>query len=1443
MKKKTTLWGLALALVLGTGAITAASLAPAIAKAASEQTAVKAKAVFSPAAGSVASDLQRIQINFPDLKGVEFEAFQQNNVLLVNETSGAEYFATSATAVTKTTLPGSTFELGFSPNGDIDEAGPITEEGSYKLSFKDGAFYTTAEDNETRTLLSVASVEFTISADALKYVFNPESGATVEDLSVIELNFPTQKGVELLDNAPINVITLVNSITGAEYNGTATLNLRAMNEGTTFTIRFFDEEGEGSAAKITEAGSYALYIKEGTFLYEATEDATEQTKVQALEAYFTISTIAFDLMPESNSTVEEISIIELNFPTTEGVEWFEGFPNGVSLENTITGTYYTLAGADLNTRSTNPGTTFDLRFKAEGSDEAVTITEPGDYRLLVKEGAFVTNLEDPANTMLPAFEAYYTIAGLPYVLTPASNELVEDLSVIELNFPTMKGVEFFENYEHSVVLENTSTGEAYVLAGADLNTRSTKEGTTFDLHFIKEGAETVAPITTPGDYSLIIKKGAFVYDEEDAEEQAQCSAITANYVIAGLPYTLNPEDGAVVEDLKTVEITFPTQKGVEYMANYLNSITLENATTGSFYVLAGDPILNTRSEKEGTTFTLYFMAEGTEQAESINLPGVYNLNIKKGAFIYDETGAGIEKIESSEVAATYTIDGLAFVLNPESNTLVDDLSVIELNFPTQRGVELFENYPHSVLLENLSTGIAYTLAGAQLNTRSTKPGTTFDLHFIKEGDEQVTPINIPGDYRLRVKKGAFVYTEEGKDNVECVAFTANYVIGGVPYTLIPGNGETATDLSVIRINFPTLEDAQYLINERANGVLLENTTTGLNYVLAAEPDLVTRSELPGTTFDMHFVAEGEDDVTPITTAGEYTLRIKDGTFTYDVEGVTMKVPAISAGYTIDGVPYVLNPESGSYVSDLQTIELNFPTLKGVEYFENYVNSVLLENETTGAVYTLAGADLNTFSTNPGTTFILHFLADGEDEVAPITETGVYNLLIKEGAFVYKETEDATEDSKIPAISAQYKLVNLEYALDPEAGTTVEDLSVININFPGDELVEFNDEMLNPILLQNTTTNVVYILAGADLMTRSMNPGTTYSLHFMMNGADQVSPITVPGAYKLLIRQGAFNIIDGEETIPVQQIEAGYSIGGVEYILSPAEGTLQTDLSVIEINFPTIKGVELLDNAAVNAITLVNNTTGTGYNGTAILNTTAMNEGTTFTIRFFDEENDGSAAKITESGNYTLYIKEGTFLYDESEEATEQAKIQAIQASYTINGMAYKLTPENGSTVDDLSIITVTFPNYRGVEFDDYMLSSVLLQNTDNNVVYTLAGADLNTFFPSEGTSFDLHFVAPGEIDAASIVEGGTYKLFIKKGAFYYTDENQTAEELSPAIEATFYVTGEKSGVSSIFGDDENAFNVYNMNGVLILKDATKADIDNLENGIYVINGKKVYVRK
>ncbi|MDE5881257.1 MAG: hypothetical protein K2H60_05960 [Muribaculaceae bacterium] len=949
--RNSTLWGIALAAVIGSGAVAATSLAPAYSTVTRDAEAVSY--TLTPAPGDLEiKSLQNITLTFPDIKGVAVNENVTNAIVLKNNTTGTEYVC-YAPDLQSRAEGGTQYLLVFSeempsfPEEPGEEAvlPTITEAGAYTLTIKKGAFVYGEEVDENGDVTVPNSIEtpeivanYSIG-EAIAYAIDPVSGAEVTDLSKIQINFPTiAKDVEceFMPNYE-NSILLINESTGTEYKlaGDPIRNTRSMLEGVTYEM-YFVKEGDENVKAINEPGKYTLSIKQGAFWY-----GVDKKKVQAISANYTIAGVEYALDPSNDEPVENLQQININFPTLDDVELAENYLNAITLTNLSVGAEeeinaeYVLAGAIRNTFSTNPGTTFTLTFKAFGEEDSAPIIDPGKYVLDIKAGAFVYGRPVPGDAgpddelpetpdselnKVQAITAVYTISGVEYALTPASG-VAKDLSTITLNLPTVSDVEFVDKFVNSILLENLTTGEVYTFVGAVPNTFSTLPGTTLDLKFVPEGEEDVVPIVQPGNYKLTIQRGAIVYN--GGENMVQ--SIVALYTIPGISFSLNPTTGSYVDEIETVELAFPTVKGVEEVENYTNSMLLTNVTTGAIYNVSA--VRNTRAE-EGTAFTLHFIKEGQEEATVITEPGEYELIIKEGAFAYanesEDAELEGESIKVQEITATYKIAGVAYVFAPESGSVVEDLSSVTITFPEYKGINLQEEkYVNGIVLTNVTTGEEYMLAGAILDTRN-EAGSSYIMHFTSELAGDVTPITQPGEYVLNIQDGVFYYGDDVETAEKLPAMSAQYVIAGTPVLLTPASGAQVEELSEVYINFLTEEEVSYEGIKDPRAIILENTTTGEVYTLAGDPVQIGRTENDGITFQIRFVAEGEDDAAVITTAGTYVLTINEGAFLIGEE----KSVAIEATYVIDGttgVSEVLGEEASEY---------NVYTVNGVQVLKN-----------------------------------------------------------------------------------------------------------------------------------------------------------------------------------------------------------------------------------------------------------------------------------------------------------------------------------------------------------------------------------------------------------------------------------------------------------------------------------------------------------------------------
>ena len=154
----------------------------------------------------------------------------------------------------------------------------------------------------------------------------------------------------------------------------------------------------------------------------------------------------------------------------------------------------------------------------------------------------------------------------------------------------------------------------------------------------------------------------------------------------------------------------------------------------------------------------------------------------------------------------------------------------------------------------------------------------------------------------------------------------------------------------------------------------------------------------------------------------------------------------------------------------------------------------------------------------------------------------------------------------------------------------------------------------------------------------------------------------------------------------------------------------------------------------------------------------------------------------------------------------------------------KITPVNGSTVEQLSYILFSFSYYPSASEDEALQPRLHAENSDELIAVEY------TTLKEDGSGH------VGMMEAAlKIVEpittNGIYILEIPTG--YFRDANNKDIE---GVTLKYTVKNE-TGIEDIIANDSNGVTVFTVDGVR-LPEGKKA----LDKGIYIINGKKIYIK-
>ncbi len=157
----------------------------------------------------------------------------------------------------------------------------------------------------------------------------------------------------------------------------------------------------------------------------------------------------------------------------------------------------------------------------------------------------------------------------------------------------------------------------------------------------------------------------------------------------------------------------------------------------------------------------------------------------------------------------------------------------------------------------------------------------------------------------------------------------------------------------------------------------------------------------------------------------------------------------------------------------------------------------------------------------------------------------------------------------------------------------------------------------------------------------------------------------------------------------------------------------------------------------------------------------------------------------------------------------------------------EVSPANGSTVEELSHFVFTFSYYAGHSDDANLQPRLYAEGKE--WTYALEKTIVN----SDGSNIGMMQAA---LKTTEPLKGnGTYILEIPTG--YYTDANGRAIEGITLKYTVKNDSGEIASIEDIIANDGNGVTIFTVDGVKI-PEGNKG----LEKGIYIVNGKKIFIK-
>ncbi len=662
----------------------------------------------------------------------------------------------------------------------------------------------------------------------------------------------------------------------------------------------------------------------------------------------------------------------------------------------------------------------------------------------------------------------------------------------------------------------------------------------------------------------------------------------------------------------------------------------------------------------------------------------------------------------------------------------------------------------------------------------------------------ITPDNAiteAGAYKVLVPAGAF--TNESGESSEAVILNYSYTPATEAVLVFsPENGSTVESLKEIIVSFeggchPSWNGTATITNaagetvatvEAGDYVPADKQADYDNYLWEAESTLLTLS-------------------TEITTPGTYTLNVPEGYFVCGADYENSKAATVTYTIAAPALNYAsTSPESGSTVNVLEAVEIVFD------------ETVSINAEVENPVTVTDRFGMNTFA--EGSTLVPNKMSRGRAVnvmlSTPITENGVYVIKVAAGAITNAEGVSNKEITLMYEVAAELP----EFTFSPENGSTVESLK---------EIIAYNEAGFN--YSWSGTANV-YDESGAVVTTVAEvvpfypeEEADNWDYIPTQNTLVLADEITAPGTYTLNIPEGYFVCGTSYQNSPEITVTYTIEAPALNYAsTSPESGSTVNVLEAVEIVFDETVSI----NAEVeNPVTVTDRFGMNTFAEGSTLVPNKMSRGRAVNVML--------STPITENGVYVIKVAAGAITNAEGVSNKEITLMYEVAAELP----EFTFSPENGSTVESLKEIIA----YNEAGFNYSWSGTANVYDESGAVVTTVA--EVVPFYPEEeADNWDYIPTQNTLVLADEITAPGTYTLNIPEGYFVCG----TSYQNSPEITVTFIVANTTS-IGNIFGAGTTSFDVYTVNGVCVMKNADNAQLKKLKPGIYVINGKKVIVRK
>ncbi len=437
-----------------------------------------------------------------------------------------------------------------------------------------------------------------------------------------------------------------------------------------------------------------------------------------------------------------------------------------------------------------------------------------------------------------------------------------------------------------------------------------------------------------------------------------------------------------------------------------------------------------------------------------------------------------------------------------------------------------------------------------------------------------------------------------------------------------------------------------------------------------------------------------------------------------------------------------------------------------------------------------------------------------------TADGNYKLIIPAGSIgkfvwdVAQQKEVLLDNMTNAEITAEYTVsaavpsIFGRYVLTPASGKELASINEISLTFPD-----------TPYALDIDEDIAITLSDGTDTYTGDIGGwGNERRLTFR-NKDNRTVTIDKKGTYTLTIPAGVFSA-EGESN---DAIIATYTITddiNFDYTCTPLNLSDQEipDGYLVTVTFDFPDASEISTKAFDSEASFVvkygdqevqkvgNATTGLGYQLMA-----SVGEAT-LTVRINDRV-------FAEPGILTICADKGAFTVD----GLASPAIDYALNYGVVRTFEYTVTPEKGTYAKEFSTFTVSFPTATEGYYNEAEAWAVLFKANNSCTEYTV-----KTVEGASCPTFEFTF------DPAPTVLG-EYSFTVDSGSFILDKYFH-----SPIITGKYYLTDE-SGVENVSAE-ASSYTVFSIDGRLVMQAAERSALDSLKPGLYIVNGRKLFIK-